>query len=140
MRAASRLLVIRGMHRHDRLGNDRAAIHLGAHEMHRAAGKAHARRERLALCVEAGESGQQRGMDVDHAVAPRLDKTRVEKPHEAGETDKLNAGGAQLRTGCRGKLAAATMRDSHGGDAAAAALVRPAASARLLMTSAISAG
>ena len=74
-RRQPRLIVI-GMDRHDRLTDDRPAVELRADEMNRAAGKAHARRERLPLRVQAAEGGQQRGMDIDHPVAPSLDETR----------------------------------------------------------------
>ena len=105
------LLVVAGMHRHDRLGDDRTGVNFGTHEMHGAAGKAHARRQCLALGMEAGEGRQQRRMDVDHAVAPRLDKAAVKQPHEARKTDEVDPRCPQVGVRGGGKLAAAAMRD-----------------------------
>ena len=73
-------LIVAGMDRHDRLGDDRAAIEFRANKMNRAAGKADAGCERLPLSVQAAKGGQQRGMNIDHPVAPGLDKIRCPAP------------------------------------------------------------
>ena len=50
-----------------------------------------ARLQRLADRVEAGEVGQQRGVDVDDAVAEAGDEGRAEQLHVAGEDDEVGA-------------------------------------------------
>src|SRR6185312_4923828 len=85
------MLVVAGQNRHGGLHDDRPVIHLGAYEMHGAADEAHAFGERARMRIEAGEGGEQRGMDVDHPVAPMIDEARGQQPHEAGEADELDA-------------------------------------------------
>src|SRR5438105_11612613 len=59
-------------HRDGRLDDDRPAVELGRHEMHRAAVHLHPRRERTCGGIETGERRKQRRMDVQHAVAIAL--------------------------------------------------------------------
>ena len=47
--------------------------------------------ERLADRVEAGEGGQQGGVDVDDAVAEAGDEGGAEQLHVAGEDDEVGA-------------------------------------------------
>ena len=65
--------------------------------MNRAAGKADAGCERLPLRMQAAEGGEQRGMNIDHPVAPRLHEIRVQYAHEAGKADELDPALAKLR-------------------------------------------
>src|SRR5690348_6051695 len=78
------------MNRHYRLADDRPAIELRTDEVDGAAGKAHPRVERLPLGIEPAEGRQQRGMNVDHPVAPSLDKAPFQHPHEPGKADELD--------------------------------------------------
>ena len=80
-------------------------------------------------------------MDVDHPVAPRLDQTGIEQPQKAREANEVDPRCAKSRIGFGGKFGAVAMGDGRQPRMrAAAARARPAASARLLMTRAISAG
>ena len=74
-----------------RLREDGAGIHSGVDEVHGAAGDAHAVRERLRLRVDAGERGEERGVDVDDAVRERVEEDRRDEAHEAGEHDARGA-------------------------------------------------
>src|SRR5215831_10222850 len=64
--------VVAGQHRHGGLHDDGALVHGGADEVDGAAGEAHAGGEHTLVDVDTLEGGQQRGMDVDHPVAPAL--------------------------------------------------------------------
>ncbi len=130
-RRQAHLVVIR-MHRNDCLGDDRPGIDVGAHEMHRAPGKAHAGGQRLPLRVKPREGRQQRGMNVDHPIAPSLDKTGVEDAHKASEANQVDPVPAQSRVSLRRKTYAITVRnhcarDASGGGPRQARGVRPVA-------------
>src|SRR5271169_6106881 len=127
------LVVIR-VHRYHGLGDDRPGVDFGTHKMHRTTGKAHASSQRLALRMKPGERRQQRGMDIDHTIAPSFDKAGIEDAHEAGEANQLDLALAKPRIGFGGKTAAITVRNHRRGMPAAAARAKPAASARLLTT------
>ena len=85
--------------------------------MNRAAGKADAGCERLPLGMQAAEGGEQRGMNIDHPVAPCFHEVRVQYAHEAGKADELDPVLAKpsLRLGRKGSPVA--MRDDRGGNA-----------------------
>src|SRR5215475_9286641 len=78
-------------HGHRALHYDGAGVGLGNHEMHGRAGNLHARLQRLAMRVEARERRQQRGMDVEHPAIPALHELGREQPHEAAQTNQLDA-------------------------------------------------
>ena len=61
-------------HRHRRLRDDRPGVAALVDEVHGAAGDARAVVERLLLRVDAGKRGQQRRVDVDHALRKRREK------------------------------------------------------------------
>src|ERR1051325_2648972 len=61
------------------------------YEVHRAARDLDAVRERLPLRVQAGERGQQAGMDVQHALRVGAQEAGREQAHEAGEAHPLDA-------------------------------------------------
>ena len=119
MRADERRLVVIGMHRHNRLGDDRPGIDLGADEMHRAAGKPHPGGERLTLRVQSRKSRQQRGVDIDEPVAPSIDKAGVENAHEPGQRHQLNAGARKAVVRPRRRSAPGRVRDRAMRDAGA---------------------
>ena len=73
------------------LAQNGAFIHLGADEMDGAAGKSHARRQGAGMGVEAFEGRQERGMDVQHPVAPGFDEGWRHQPHEPRQADKVDA-------------------------------------------------
>jgi len=87
--------------------------------MHRAAGKARAVFQGLALHVESGEGGKQGRVDVHDALGEGVDEDRGKQPHETGQHHQLHAGFTQSRDHggvegfARGKLA---MVDDTGGD------------------------
>ena len=58
--------------------------------MHRAAGNLHAVVQRLPLRIEARKRGQQRGMNVQHAVRESPHEMRAQQPHEARQTDQFH--------------------------------------------------
>ena len=47
--------------------------------------------ERSFVGVEPFECGQQRRMDIEHALRPLRDKAGREQPHEAGEANEIDA-------------------------------------------------
>ncbi len=71
--------------------------------------------------VEPLERGQQCGMDIEHAPGPMRDEAGREQPHEAGETDEIDAVFFQHRLNGaverRAVLAEVGMIDHLGGDA-----------------------
>jgi hypothetical protein len=76
-------------------------------------------------------------MDVDHPILPCGDKIVVEQSHKPGKRHETDAGVAQDAIGRGGKRRAIGLGDDFGRDAG---ILGPAASARLLITIAISAG
>ncbi len=83
-------IVVR-QHRHGGLSDDRPFIHRGADEMDGAAAEPHARGQRPLMRVEAREGGEQRGVNIDLAVAPALDEPRRQDAQEPGIADKFGA-------------------------------------------------
>ena len=61
-------------HRHGRLQDDRTAVELCRHEVHGRTAHPDAMLERLALRVETGERGKQRGVDVQNAIGERIEE------------------------------------------------------------------
>ena len=80
-----------GEHRHRRLGEDGARIHLCPNHMHGAAAELHACLDDALMGVEAFEGGEQRGVDVEMAVAPTLDEAFGVQPQEARIAEELDA-------------------------------------------------
>jgi len=72
--------------------------------------------ERLPLRIEAREGGQQRGVDVDQPVAPALDETGVEQPHEPGKRDQFDAVLLERPVGRGGETRAIRLGDDLAGD------------------------
>ena len=66
--------IIVALHRHSRLNDDWARIHIPAHVVDGAARKAHPGIYSPLLYVQPLERGQQGRVDVDHAVSPMVDK------------------------------------------------------------------
>jgi hypothetical protein len=93
--------------------------------MHRAAGKPHPRRQCLTLRVQAREGRQQRGVDVDHPIAPSLHQAGIEKAHEAGERHQLDAMPPQGCIGHRGEDAAIALADHLVRDAGLRRVLQP---------------
>ncbi len=58
--------------------------------MHGAAVNADAVSKRSLMRVETTIGGEQRGMDIDHAVAPGIDQLTSHDPHEAGAGYKID--------------------------------------------------
>jgi hypothetical protein len=85
--------------------------------MDRAAGKADAGCERLPLRMQSAEGGEQRGMNINHPVAPRLDEIRVQYSHEAGQADELDPVLAKPPLRLRREIVPVAMRNDHGGNA-----------------------
>lgn len=73
------------------LQDDDAAVYGFVDEVDGAAGDRGTVFEGLALGVEAGEVGQQRGVDVEHATVPVADEAGGEDAHVAGEADEVDA-------------------------------------------------
>ena len=133
-----RRLVVAGQHRHHGLGHDRAVIQLGADEMHRGASHLAAFLDRPAMRVQAGERGQQRRVDVEHAALVARHEFRRQDAHEAGQHDQVGrvaVDGLGQRRVERGAVGEGLVVEHRGGDAAAPGRIAGrAASARLLMT------
>src|SRR5262252_1666976 len=88
-RRQSRLIVI-GIDGHDGLPDDRPSIEFGADKMNRTPSEPNSSGERLPLRVQAAERGEERRMNVDHPIAPSLDKARVEHTHKSGKEDEVD--------------------------------------------------
>ena len=63
-------------------------IQLFVNQMHRTAADLDALLERLALSVQSGERGKERGMNVQDAVLERPDEPGAHQPHVAGKADE----------------------------------------------------
>jgi hypothetical protein len=87
-----RLFGIARLDGHDSLGHDRAGIERFVHEMHGATAELHAIFERLALCLEAREGRQQRGMNVQDAAAKGGDEIGRKQAHEPRQANQIGAG------------------------------------------------
>ena len=72
------------------LEDDGTVVEVLVDEVDGAAGDFDAVVEGLVLGVEAGEGGQQGGMDVDDAVGEGVDELRREQAHVAGEDDEID--------------------------------------------------
>jgi len=72
------------------LEDDGSVVELVVDEMDRAAGHFDSVVEGLLLGFEAGEGGQQRGMNVEDAVAVSSDKFRREQAQVAGQADEVD--------------------------------------------------
>lgn len=83
-------------HRHDTLDDDRSAIELRCHQVHRHSTDLHAMLDRLSLSLESWERRKQRWMNVENAVGERVDERCADQTHETGETHEANISGAQL--------------------------------------------
>ena len=105
-------LIVTGTGWHNRLGDDRSSVDLRANEVHGATGEAHTRRQRLTLRVEAGESRQQRRVDIDHSVAPRVHERSVQDAHEPRQTDQLDVLAAEQGFGSRCKCLPSVVRNN----------------------------
>jgi hypothetical protein len=114
-------LVIVGLDRHRRLGDDGAAVQRRGHEMHAAAMQPHPGGERLGMGLHPGKGRQQRGMDVQHAALEAAHEGVAEDAHEAGQQHQvrrmaLDLGGQRgVELLARGKAA---MVDRHRDDPA----------------------
>jgi len=91
-----RLLGVVGRHRHRRLQHDRPAVHTLVREVHGGAGDLHAVLEGLALGVQAGKRGQERGMDVEASAGEGPDVDRGQDPHVAGLAHEPDLPGLEL--------------------------------------------
>jgi hypothetical protein len=74
------------------LGDDGAGIDALIDEVDGAAGDFHAVIEGLFPGFEAGEGGEERGMDVDDAVGEGAEEFAFQDAHETGEDDKIDLG------------------------------------------------
>ena len=110
-------LVVIGTGRHNRLGNYRSSVDLGANEVHSAPGESHACGKRLSLRVESRKSRQQRGMNVDDSIAPRFYESGVQHPHEPGQADQINPLVAEQGADFRGESRPSATRDDDTGNA-----------------------
>ena len=86
-----RLSSIAGKHRHGSLRHNRAFIHLSAHEMYGAAADLASCRDDALVRMEPSEGRQQRGVNVEMAVAPALNEVRGVQPQEARVAEELDA-------------------------------------------------
>jgi len=73
------------------LQDDRTAIELGRHKMHRDAGDLHAVLECLSLCIHAGERREKGRMNVQDAIGKRLDHCGTQHTHEPGQAHNIYA-------------------------------------------------
>ena len=91
------LPVVAGQHRHRRLGQDQAGIHLLAHQVGGAARQGHPRRQGLAHPIEAAKAGQQGGMDVHQALGVGGNQVRGNDAHPASHHHQVHLRRPQFR-------------------------------------------
>ncbi len=84
--------VVVGQGGHGGLDDDRTVVHYLIHEMHGAAGHAHAVGGCVGRAVGAGKAGQNRRVDVQHAAREGVQKSGGEDAHEAGQRDGAGSG------------------------------------------------
>lgn len=117
--------VVAGVDGNNGLGEDRAGIEFGAHKMHGTAGEPHAGRKRLPLGMKPAKGWQQGRVDVDHAVAPGIDKTGVEDAHKPGERDQFDIVPGQRGCGRGRKSGRVALRDHRLRNAGAGGVAKP---------------
>ena len=126
------------------LHQDRTGVGFRNDEMHRRARDLDAGAQRLRLGFEAGKRRQQRGMNVEHPAVPALHEFGGEQAHEPAEANQLDPVLVERRLQYRlegGAILAERLAfDGERRNPQAAAFSSPPASARLEITSAISAG
>ena len=126
------------------LHQDRTGIGFRNDKMHGGAGNLHAGAQRLALRVEPRKRRQQRRMNVEHAAIPALHEFGRQQPHESAEANQLDPmllqRGLQHRFERRAVFAERLAFDRDGRNAAGPGPFSPPASARLEITTTISAG
>ena len=88
IRSRERLRGVGGQHRHGGLQDDRAGVEIGGDEMNGGAADLRAVVDGLPLRVDARKRGQERRVDVDHAVGKRREETRAQETHETREADE----------------------------------------------------
>jgi hypothetical protein len=77
-------------HGDSRLLPDWTAVQIFVDKVDRAAGDFHTMDQRLILCIEARESGQERGMDVENPSGESPDEVPAQQPHVTGQTNQVN--------------------------------------------------
>ena len=78
------------------LHDDRSAVELLGHEVHRGASNLYPVLQRLTLSVQSGERRKERGVDVQNGLRIRLEQRCADQPHVAGQTYETNITRAQL--------------------------------------------
>ena len=73
------------------LEQDRAAVEIFVDEVDRAARDFCAVRESLILRIEAGESGQQRRVDIQDAIGKLRNEVSAQEPHITSQTNPIHA-------------------------------------------------
>ena len=110
------------------MGDDGAAIELGGNEVHGAAGEAAAFVDGALVGVQAGEGGQQRGMDVDEAaliMRAKFGRQDFQVACEQHEVGLMLLGGFEhgaVEIGAAGEIAGAA---GEGGDALRGGPLKP---------------
>src|SRR5206468_2509196 len=72
------------------LQQDRAAVQLFIDEMNSASGELHPVLEGLVLSIKAGESRQERRMDIEQAVGEFRNEMAAEDAHVAGQANQVD--------------------------------------------------
>ena len=85
------------LYAHGALVEDRAPIHIRRDAVNGAAGDLYAASPRLANAVEPREARQQARMEVDDFPGKRVQKPRLQHPHEAGQHHKGGLRGVDRR-------------------------------------------
>src|SRR5215831_6771756 len=95
LRQRLRCVVIQN--RNHRLLQNRPGIHSLVHQVHGAAGELHSVADSLMLGVQAGESRQERRMNVQDSSRKLPNKMPAQDAHVAGQADQVYPRGAKLR-------------------------------------------
>lgn len=93
-------------HRHAALHDDRAAIELRCHKVHRHTGELYAVLERLSLRVDARKRRKERRMDIENGIRKRLEHGSADEPHEPSQADQADMTRAQGAHECAVELIA----------------------------------
>tara|TARA_B100000963_G_scaffold291087_1_gene261047 strand:- start:712 stop:1164 length:453 start_codon:yes stop_codon:yes gene_type:complete len=87
---AQRGFVVAIKHRNCTLGKNGAGVHAFIDKMNRAPGDACLGQENISMCMPSGKVRQERGVDVNDAMLPFVEKNRRQQSHVPSQNNEFN--------------------------------------------------